>query len=406
VRRTIDDYKRRKPAHDEYTALRHYAVTRIQAIWRGYVGRLIVAERRQELLDFIKYYRANEADDMVVEYYNQNPIKRYFRDRRNAAEARENAVTRSRVSRARLLDDDEIRELSQAMSSLGSVNAKVVERLFVEFANQMSSGGSVIGNVEATQRLLASIMDPDRVQSIMDDITGPAGRTMWDKLGNVNDTVLANYLRNEYPQTVAVVMSRIKAEQAARVIALLPDQMSRDVVLRMLKMEHVQKEVLEDVERTLRTEFMANLGRSQKRNPSENLAEIFNALDRANLNRLMGFLDDQAPGDAEKIRSFMFTFDDLLKLNGTDIQAILREVDKDALAIALKGASEELRKLFFSNMSERASKLLQDEMASMGPVRVKDVDEAQQRIITTTKDLIARGVIEVPEEGEANELIE
>ncbi|MFZ9635244.1 MAG: flagellar motor switch protein FliG, partial [Alphaproteobacteria bacterium] len=155
------------------------------------------------------------------------------------------------------LDDDEIRELSQAMSSLGSVNAKVVERLFVEFANQMSSGGSVIGNVEATQRLLASIMDPDRVQSIMDDITGPAGRTMWDKLGNVNDTVLANYLRNEYPQTVAVVMSRIKAEQAARVIALLPDQMSRDVVLRMLKMEHVQKEVLEDVERTLRTEFMA-----------------------------------------------------------------------------------------------------------------------------------------------------
>jgi flagellar motor switch protein FliG len=120
----------------------------------------------------------------------------------------------------------------------------------------------------------------------------------------------------------------------------------------------------------------------------------------------MGFLDDQAPGDAEKIRSFMFTFDDLLKLNGTDIQAILREVDKDALAIALKGASEELRKLFFSNMSERASKLLQDEMASMGPVRVKDVDEAQQRIITTTKDLIARGVIEVPEEGEANELIE
>lgn len=304
------------------------------------------------------------------------------------------------------LDDDEIRELSQAMSSLGSVNAKIVERLFVEFANQMSSGGSVIGNVEATQRLLASIMDPERVQSIMDDITGPAGRTMWDKLGNVNDTVLANYLRNEYPQTVAVVMSRIKAEQAARVIALLPDQMSRDVVLRMLKMEHVQKEVLEDVERTLRTEFMANLGRSQKRNPSENLAEIFNALDRANLNRLMGFLDDQAPTDAEKIRSFMFTFDDLLKLNGTDVQAILREVDKDALAIALKGASEALRKLFFSNMSERASKLLQDEMASMGPVRVKDVDEAQQRIITTTKDLIARGVIEVPEEGEANELIE
>ena len=305
-----------------------------------------------------------------------------------------------------MLDDDEIRELSQAMSALGSVNSKIVERLFVEFANQMSAGGSVVGTVEATQRLLQKIMDPERVQSIMEDITGPAGRTMWEKLGNVNDTVLANYLRNEYPQTVAVVLSRIKPDQAARVIGLLPEATSRDIVIRMLKMDHVQREVLEDVEKTLRSEFMANLSRTTKRNPAENMAEIFNNLDRANLNRLMTVVEEAVPVEAEKIKSLMFTFDDLRKLTGPDIQAILREIDKDALAIALKGASEEQRQIFFSNSSERAAKLLREEMESMGPVRIKDVDEAQQRVVAAAKDLIARGVIELPEEGEGNEMIE
>jgi len=190
------------------------------------------------------------------------------------------------------------------------------------------------------------------------------------------------------------------------VIALLPDNLSKDVVIRMLKMESVQREVLDDVEKTLRSEFMANLSRAQKRNPAENMAEIFNNLDRANLNRLLSTVEEAVPTEAEKIKSLMFTFDDLLKLTGPDIQAILREVDKDALAIALKGASEQVRTLFFSNSSERAAKLLRDEIDNMGPVRVKDVDEAQQRIIGTTKDLIARGVIEIPEEGAGNELIE
>lgn len=305
-----------------------------------------------------------------------------------------------------MLDDDEIRELSQAMSALGSVDSKVVERLFVEFANQMSAGGSVVGTVEATQRLLGKIMDPERVQAIMEDITGPAGRTMWEKLGNVNDSVLASYLRNEYPQTVAVVLSRIKPDQAARVIGLLPEAVSRDIVVRMLKMDHVQREVLEDVEKTLRTEFMANLSRTTKRNPAENMAEIFNNLDRSNLNRLMTVVEESVPTEAEKIKSLMFTFDDLRKLTGPDIQAILREIDKDALAVALKGANDEQRQLFFSNSSERAAKLLRDEMEAMGPVRVKDVDEAQQRVVVTAKDLIARGVIELPEEGEGSQMIE
>ncbi len=305
-----------------------------------------------------------------------------------------------------MLDEEEIRDLSQAMATLGSVDARTVERLFVDFANQISSGGSVRGTASATQKLLLKVLPPETVELIMQDISGPSGRTVWEKLGNVNDTVLANFLKNEYPQTVAVVLSRIQPDQASRVIGLLPESVSRDVVVRMLKMETVSREVLEDVEQTLRTEFMATLGRTQKRDPHENMAEILNNMDRSNLNRVISTIEEILPDSAEKVKSLMFTFEDMKKLTTADIQVVLRSVDKDALAIALKGASEEQRTQFFQAMSERAVKLLRDEIDGMGPVRVKDVYEAQQRIVNTTKDLISSGQIELAEEGEGNELIE
>ena len=116
-----------------------------------------------------------------------------------------------------MLDDEEIKEVSQTMANLGSINSDVVERLFVEFANQMTSGGSLIGSFESTERMLGKTLSKERVDLIMEEIRGPAGRTMWDKLGNVNETVLANYLKNEYPQTVAVVLSKIKPDHASRV---------------------------------------------------------------------------------------------------------------------------------------------------------------------------------------------
>ncbi|MFQ5959169.1 MAG: flagellar motor switch protein FliG, partial [Alphaproteobacteria bacterium] len=164
-----------------------------------------------------------------------------------------------------MMDDDEIKEISQRMSTLGSVGSDVVERLFIDFAAQISSTGSLVGSYDSVERLLSKTIDKERVEHIMEEIRGPAGRTMWDKLGNVNETVLANYLKNEYPQTVAVVLSKIKSDHAARVLSALPEDFSMEVVMRMLRMEAVQKDILDDVERTLRTEFMSNLARTNKR---------------------------------------------------------------------------------------------------------------------------------------------
>ena len=304
------------------------------------------------------------------------------------------------------MDDEEILALSQTMATLGKVNANVVERLFVDFAEQMSSSGSLVGSQESTERMLIKAgMSKDKIEQIMEEIRGPAGRTMWEKLANVNEEILANFLQKEYPQTVAVVMSKITTDHAGKVLALLPESFAMEVIHRMLRMETVQKEVLDDVEKTLRQEFMSNLARTQRRDSHEHMAEIFNHLDRAAEEKFMDALEKTVPESAEKIRSLTFTFEDLQKITPAGIQQIIRAADKEKLPTALKGATETLRDLFFSNMSERAAKIMREDMAAMGPVRLKDVEEAQTHVVGVAKDLEARGEITIASGNEEDELI-
>src|SRR5216684_2377469 len=250
-----------------------------------------------------------------------------------------------------MMDDEEIKEISQTMANLGTINSSIVERLFVDFADTISATGSLVGTYESTERLLAKVLGKDRVNNIMEEIRGPAGRTMWDKLGNVNE------------------------------------------------------EVLDDVERTLRNEFFTNLARTNRRDAHELIAEIFNSLDRNTESRFITALEERNRDSAEKIKALMFTFEDLGKLDSSAFQAILRSADKVKVPIALKGASEALRDLFFASMSERAGKLLREEMQSMGPVRLRDVEEAQGYLVALTKDLAASGEIVIADSKGDDELV-
>ena len=303
------------------------------------------------------------------------------------------------------MHEDEIRDLSQVMSQLGNISAGAVESICEEFAAHLGQAGHLVGSFESTERMLLKTLPADRVNLIMEEIRGPAGRTMWDKLGNVNETVLANYLKNEYPQTVAVVLTKVKPDHAARVLSILPDGFAMEVVMRMLRMENVQKEALEGVERTLKMEFMSNLARSTRRDAHEMMAEIFNGLDRQTEGRIMAALEERNHESAERIRALMFTFDDLKRLDATGLQVLLRSVEKERLTLALKGAAEEMRELFFRNMTERAAKLLRDDIASLGPVRLKDVDEAQAAVVAAAKDLAAQGQIQLSE-GKDDQLVD
>src|SRR5438874_8729556 len=304
-----------------------------------------------------------------------------------------------------MMDEEEIKELSQLMSNLGTISATLVEKLLIEFVSQMSSTGSLMGSYESTERLLARFMQGEKVGQIMEEIRGPAGRTMWDKLGNVNESVLANYLKNEYPQTVAVVLSKIKSEHAARVLAALPEDFALECVTRMLRMEPVQREILDKIEQTLRTEFMSNLARTSKRDSHELMADIFNSFDRQTEARFITALEERNRESAERIRALMFVFEDLSKLDPGGVQTLLRTVEKDQLGLALKGSSDALREMFFSNMSERAAKIMREDMETMGPVRLREVEQAQMNIVQIAKDLANKGEIMLAGASGDDELI-
>ena len=249
-------------------------------------------------------------------------------------------------------------------------------------------------------------MPEDKVDHLMEEIRGPAGRTMWDKLGNVNEAVLANYLKNEYPQTVAVVLSKIKSEHAARVLTCLPEDFALECVTRMLRMEPVQREILDKIEQTLRSEFMSNLARTSKRDSHEMMADIFNAFDRQTETRFITALEERNREAAERIRALMFVFEDLSKLDPGGVQTLLRSVEKDQLALALKGASDSLRDMFFSNMSERAAKIMREDMETMGPVRLREVEQAQMTMVQSAKDLANKGeIVLVGAGGDDDELV-
>lgn len=304
-----------------------------------------------------------------------------------------------------MMEEDEIKEISNTMSNLGQVSAETVERLFVEFVESMSAAGVLVGTYDSTERLLLKALGKEKVDSIMEDIRGPAGRTTWDKLGNVNEEILATFLKNEYPQTIALVLSKVRPDHAARVLCEFPEELTMEVMMRMLSMEAVKKEVLDGIEKTLRVEFMSNLAKTQRRDSHELMAEIFNNFNRDNETRFMGMLEQRAADSAERIRSLMFTFEDLVKIDPSGIQSLLRAIDKDKLGIALKGASEAIKDMFFSNMSERASKILKEDMEAMGPVRLKDVDESQMYIVNIAKDMASKGDIVIADASGEDQLV-
>ncbi len=303
------------------------------------------------------------------------------------------------------LSDDEVVSVSVAMSELGNITNDVTHSLLTDFVSKMSLAGALLGTTSSTEKLLSEYLPSDRLQVIMEEIRGPAGRNMWEKLSNVQPAVLANYLKNEYPQTVAVVLSKIASEHAAGVLSLLPDEFSLEVVERMLKMGSVQREVLEKIEHTLRSEFISNLSQTRQRDAHELMAEIFNNFDRQTEGRFLSSLEESDWEAAERIKTLMFTFEDLTKLDRASIQTLLRNVDQDVLQLAMKGGTEQVREFFFSNMSDRAGNMLRDDLEVMGPVRLKDVDDAQTKMIGTAKDLAAKGDIVIAKSGAEDELV-
>jgi flagellar motor switch protein FliG len=294
-----------------------------------------------------------------------------------------------------LMTEDEITEISHSMSHLGAISPEVIDAVMGNLTVDLSGDSMFLGNLHTTERLLDKILDKDKVQSLMDEIRGPQGRNTWEKLANVNEELLALYFRNEHPQTAALVLSKISPEHAAKVLSNLPDSFAFEVISRILSLGNVKKEVLERVERILRAEFISSVGKTQKYDSFEMLAEIFNNLDRNSESKFMSMLESTLPDVASKIKEKMFTFNDLVKIDSKGVQRLLRDVEKSRLTLALKGASVEVKNVLFASMSQRAAKIIEEDIMALGSVRVKDVDNARADVVSVAKALIDSGEIEV-----------
>ena len=304
-----------------------------------------------------------------------------------------------------MLDEDEVKMVSHAMVQLGSLEAETVEKLIVDFVSRLSSGGGMTSNFERTESLLLKIFPSEQVSAIMAEIKGASGKRVWASLTQIDPEILASFLRNEYPQTVSVVLSKVRPDYAAKVLTILPEDFAIDVLNRMLRMETVQKEALRHIEETLRVEFVSTIAQTTRRDAHELMADVFNAFDRQTEGRFLAALDQANRGSAKKIRQLMFTFEDLLKLDAGSVQTLLRKVDNDTLCRALKGADERVRGFFLKNMSTRAAKNITDEMGSLGPIRLKDVDEAQAKMTELAKELAEKGEIMIAKSSGEEELV-
>ena len=302
------------------------------------------------------------------------------------------------------LDEDEIRQVSAAMTQLGTIEPKDLEALMNEFAERLPMV-SVMGDYERTEQLLMKLLPAEKAEQIMEELRGPAGRNMWQKMSNVQGSMLASYLKGEHPQTIALVLSRIQPRQTGSVLSLLPEALAVEVVNRMINMETVPKATLQNVEAALRSEFMSTISRATGRNVYEQIAEVFNHIDRDHEERLLGALEKASPVVAEKIRAKMFVFDDIADLEPQAIQTVIRKVDTDLLARALKGSSETVRNIFLDNMSKRAGKILMEEFTTLGPLRLKQVSEAQQQVVAVVRELERNGEITIDRSDDADDLV-
>ena len=298
------------------------------------------------------------------------------------------------------LEDSEVQEISQAMANLGKIPSEITEQVVIEFAHQINETLSVIGNFSSTEKFLRKVLSDEKVNTIIEEIRGPIGKNVWDKLNKINPRVLANFIKNEHPQTAALIISKIQPVTAARVLSILNSEFVTEILIRILSLEAVKKDVLDNVEKTIRQHFIGDVSRINQSDNNYVVAEIFNNLDRVNEERLMTILEKQNHEVACKVRKLMFTFDDLIRIDNNGMQALIRIIDKNQLALALKDASENIKQLIAANMSQRAYKLLMEEVQNLGEVKDKEIDEARSYVVRTTKEMIRDRTISLIETEE------
>jgi flagellar motor switch protein FliG len=311
------------------------------------------------------------------------------------------------ASMLKFMDQKSVEEVTRELAGLGRVPAKLHAEVISEFYNvTIASQYLTEGGLEYAKKILQQSLDPKSAERMLGQIQTQVQKTPFAFLQRAEAENLLTFIQDEHPQTIALIICHLQHHKASELIGGLPMQKQIEVIKRVANMEQTNPEVIREVERGLESRLSSMLGQSmEKAGGVETVAEILNLADRATEKSIMEGLEAEDPDLVEQIRRLMFVFEDILKVNDKGIQAVLKEVDNSELGLALKTASEELRNKIFKNMSERAAALIREDMEYMGPVKVSDVEGAQQRIVDIVRRLEDAGEVVVEGRGGDTEML-
>lgn len=298
-------------------------------------------------------------------------------------------------------DRTEITAVSRAMAKLDTVNKEQAEEVLKEFNQAMTIGKEMLyGGPEQVRKMISSNLDSDTARYILDELDFDSGPVPFKELGNVSPKILAQILRNEHPQTLALILGHLPPDNAGNLLQNMSPGVRAEVLIRLAKLEAVAEEMLVEVDRVLQSQLIAIGGKEgRKVGGVSSVAEILNAIDRATEEEIMADIEEESAQLAEEIKQLMFVFEDIIKIDDRGIREVLKEISNEDLTMSLKTAPEELREKFFKNLSERAGNMIREDLEIMGPVKLSEVESAQQNIVKQVRRLEAEGRIVIAGSG-------
>jgi flagellar motor switch protein FliG len=298
------------------------------------------------------------------------------------------------------LEVAEIRQITTAISNMGEIDAAIVEEILQEFDLKISHQGGVVGSIEAARNLLNEFLPEDRVSEILREIDGNATDDVWKDLSDLDEKQLVEFLGKEHNQTVAVILTRIRPDAAAKVLKLLGEDRAPDLIERIMAMDNLPTVTIQSIENTLREDILAKAGNRADAKIESQLVSIFNKLDEDLFGKISRDLEQRRPEQFNGIKQRMFVFDDLVKFEANQLGKVMREVTGNTLPLALRGSKKEVREHFLASLPSRSRGMLQDEMSSMGPIKLRDVKDAQAQLVEAALRLMADGTIELADTTE------
>lgn len=295
----------------------------------------------------------------------------------------------------------EITAVSRAMAKLDSVSKEQAEDVLKEFNQAMTIGKEMLyGGPEQVRKMISSNLDSDTARYILDELDFDSGPVPFKELANVSPKILAQILRNEHPQTLALILGHLPPDNAGNLLQNMAPGVRAEVLIRLAKLEAVAEEMLVEVDRVLQSQLIAIGGKEGRKVGGVNsVAEILNAIDRATEEEIMADIEEESAQLAEEIKQLMFVFEDIIKIDDRGIREVLKEISNEDLTMSLKTAPEELREKFFKNLSERAGNMIREDLEIMGPVKLSEVEAAQQNIVKQVRRLEAEGRIVIAGSG-------